>query len=532
MRRPAWPPLLLLALAVGLLCGHSLLFNFVTDDAFISFVYARNLARHGELVFNLGERVEGYTNFLWTLLLALGLRLGVPAEVAARVLGTLCGAATLVVCALALRRMRAPAPNAPAAAEAPLTPADTLPAFLLAGIPGYACWSSGGLETQLFTLLTTLGAITYLGRPDAPQGAPPRASALWFGLGALTRPEGLLFFALTALHHLLAALRRRRLPFSSRAEWTWIGLFLLLTVPHLIWRRLYYGDFLPNTFYIKTAGVGGAWQQGGYYLLQFARQTKLPLLLLPAALLVVRGGPGRRLCLYALTLTAPFLLYVASVGGDFMGLHRFLMPIVPIWVLAGSAGILALLSRLPLAARLSAVAALLGLHGLNTWAVDRHALTFIGADRGIDTPGYLRHYTADRAAIGKWLGQHVQPDDYQVVGGAGAQVYYAGIRALDSFGLSDWYVAHKVPAVSSRPGHQKFAPLAYVLSRNPTILTYNVYRIEDAPYAPPAAEAFFWRQRGFHFVSVQVPGLSKPWYTFLKRLDRRLGPLPPADDID
>ena len=43
---------------------------FLTDDAFISFRYVRNLlAGHG-LVFNPGEYVEGYTNFLWILELA------------------------------------------------------------------------------------------------------------------------------------------------------------------------------------------------------------------------------------------------------------------------------------------------------------------------------------------------------------------------------------------------------------------------------------------------------------------------------
>ena len=79
-----------LGLASALLCFHSLQFNFVTDDAFISFVYAKNLVEHGALVFNLGERVEGYTNFLWTLLVALGLVLKIPAELSSRVLGTLC----------------------------------------------------------------------------------------------------------------------------------------------------------------------------------------------------------------------------------------------------------------------------------------------------------------------------------------------------------------------------------------------------------------------------------------------------------
>src|SRR5262245_51500438 len=121
--QPALTAALLLA-AVAVLIVHSLQFDFVTDDAFISFVYARNLARHGELVFNLGERVEGYTNFLWTLLLALGLLVRVPAELSARVLGTLAAALTLGACTLATRRLRDPA--------AGYRPCDALPALVLA----------------------------------------------------------------------------------------------------------------------------------------------------------------------------------------------------------------------------------------------------------------------------------------------------------------------------------------------------------------------------------------------------------------
>ncbi|MGZ3406104.1 MAG: hypothetical protein ACXVAN_06635, partial [Polyangia bacterium] len=84
----------LLVVAAAALIAHSLVFNFVTDDAFISFVYSRNFAQHGQLVFNLGEKpVEGYTNFLWTVLLGLLLKLGLAPELTSRVLGTAFGAA-------------------------------------------------------------------------------------------------------------------------------------------------------------------------------------------------------------------------------------------------------------------------------------------------------------------------------------------------------------------------------------------------------------------------------------------------------
>ena len=84
-------------IAAIVLVAHSLAYNFITDDAYISFVFSRNFAEHGELTFNLGQPVEGYTNFLWTLVLGLVMLLGIPPEWSSRVLGTACALATLYV---------------------------------------------------------------------------------------------------------------------------------------------------------------------------------------------------------------------------------------------------------------------------------------------------------------------------------------------------------------------------------------------------------------------------------------------------
>jgi hypothetical protein len=241
----------------------------------------------------------------------------------------------------------------------------------------------------------------------------------------------------------------------------------------------------------------------------------------------VRPERGARLFAgYATLVVGLFALYVAAVAGDFMGLYRFVMPVIPLCALAAALGIRLLLA--PLAARVpvaavAVTALLLGLHAAHAALVDRRALK-IGADRGIDTPGFLRWYTADRAAIGKWFGRYARPDDYAAVGGAGAQVYFSGMRSLDCFGLSDEHIAHEVPAVSSRPGHQKYAPDSYILSKRPTIITSHNYHLGHGPYVGP--DAAWWMQRGYHYVTVPVPGLSSPMYSFLLRNDRSLGPLP------
>lgn len=510
---------LLLAVAAAGLIRFSLVWNFVTDDAFISFVYARNLVEHGELVFNLGERVEGYTNFLWTILIALGLRLGVPAEDSARVMGTAAGIGTMIIAAFLMKRLRGDVTRG-------LHAWDAVPALLLAAIPGYACWSSGGLETQLFTLLVVAGGHLYL--KELEGDAPPRWSALLFGLSALTRPEGVLVFALTAAHRgALLLLQRNKIRVG---DFVWGAIFLAIVVPHFVWRKQYYGWWLPNTFYIKSSGGAGTWDQGGYYIWSATKQFHLWAPLLIGGIGLVVGQRTRavvRFASYALLVALTYLLYVAKVGGDFMGLFRFIMPPIVLLYLFGAMGLYLLLQPRGNVA-IAVIAAVLGLHVAHAVPVAKASLS--GSDRGIDSPGWLRGYTADRAVIGKWFGQYRQPDDFMAVGGAGAQVYYAKMGALDCYGLSDAYIAHEVKPVSNRPGHQKYAPLEYQLKRKPTIITSNYYRIQNTPYVPSRAEVEEWRKRGFHYVSVEMPGLSARYYSFLKRLDRAIGPLPAVPD--
>jgi arabinofuranosyltransferase len=131
-----------LALAALVLVWHAQQYDFVTDDAYISFVFARNLAEHGALVFNLGDPVEGYTNFLWTFGLGLLMVVGIPPELASRIAGVGFGLGVLAMSFRLAERLLGRG-----------HPLAALPALLLASSSGFACWSSGGLETQLYTFL-------------------------------------------------------------------------------------------------------------------------------------------------------------------------------------------------------------------------------------------------------------------------------------------------------------------------------------------------------------------------------------------
>ena len=325
--------LCLMAAPVAVLVGHSLYFGFVNDDAFISFRYADNLVRFGELTFNYGEPVEGYTNFLWTVLCAAGLALGADVVPWALVLALLCGCGTLlVVQRFGATLDRLVQPDAPAGRPGAwrfVAPA------LLAVTPAFACWTSGGMETALFTMLVTAAVWRYWAERVTERGVP--WSGLLFALAAMTRPEGFLFFGLTALHRLADNPVRLGRRWPSRRDWGWVLLFLLPTLPHQIWRISYYGYLLPNTYYAKVAGVDHQWR-GLLYVQTFVHDYKPWLILL---LLVVPrpnaggvdGRASKSFYAHLLVIVVALTIHVTRAGGDFMALHRFFVPILPLLAL-------------------------------------------------------------------------------------------------------------------------------------------------------------------------------------------------------
>jgi arabinofuranosyltransferase len=555
-------PWLLVAAAAAFLIWHSLRYNFVTDDAYISFVYARNLVEHGELTFNLGDYVEGYSNFSWTVILAGLLALGISPEWAARVLGTACAVAAMVVVARLTERALPHGSHQRSLWSA-------LPAMFLASSSGFACWSSGGLETQLFTLLC-VAAIERFAAATSPSTEAVAARRLWaqtgvlIAMAAMTRPEGLLLAAVLAAIALLRngaaavpivdlAQRRQRSAFAAlsriipAAQWRAVLGFALLWVPWTGWRLWYYGWPFPNTYYVKAHGpwqppalAAQMWANGGYYVLSWLRQTGL-LWASPLALLGLFGplvsarSESWRVRVASLPITAVliafaavYLLYAVSVGGDFMGLHRFIMPVFAIAAIAVTLGLRRVVAHRYWARWPRSIGIAIVVSVLVAFAAQQQELTAASvrwgnfdSDRGIDTPAFLIAYTNDRAAIGRALRDCLHPDDFSIVGGAGAQPYAARMRAIDVFGLVSDRVAHQEPRTRARAGHTKWASDALLLAYQPTLI-FSCYAIGDTATAPLLDCAAPWLSRGFEQLTLHVPALRKEgtYYTFLARKDR------------
>ncbi|HXM36366.1 MAG TPA: hypothetical protein VN920_14325 [Pyrinomonadaceae bacterium] len=302
------------------------LFWFLTDDAFIAFRYISNSRLGYGYVWNAApfRPVEGYTSFLWVVLLDVLWRVsGVEPPAAANYVSLLFTYMTLLTGGLMVLRMRL-------RAELEKYRLLLLCLVLLGVITNrtFLAWSSSGLETAMFNFFLTLWVYSCLFLKTARQrwifGLTMTTALLY-----LTRPDGLLFAAVTVALVAKAVWDARRGLSSRRAA----GRLMLWATPlliipaHILWRHKFYGAWLPNTYYAKTI-AGRIWPQSGLkYFLSFVLEYSLWFWLL--LLLVVIVSRVRRVralreltqvsvtkAVVCLALLAHFLYYTIVIGGD------------------------------------------------------------------------------------------------------------------------------------------------------------------------------------------------------------------------
>ena len=278
----------------------------IIDDAYITFRYARNLALHGQLVFNLGERVEGITNTLWALVLSPAALLRLPVEATAAVLSVLCLGFTLF-------RLWQLGPLLGATRFA-----GAAAALLLIFNPNFVSSTTNGLEAALFTAL--LAESVYRFARGQGKWALLTASLLF-----LTRPDGILF-AILLLWLVVRPLGRTR-------EAAVLSLYLLaplLTFTAL--RLLYYHSAVPNSVIAKSFSPRLLPSLAGQIFLYFkgffVQEPYLVLILLAAVLWLLYGRRWRDETAAAAVLCVSTILFSWAValrnGGDWMPDYRLL----------------------------------------------------------------------------------------------------------------------------------------------------------------------------------------------------------------
>ncbi len=422
------------------------------DDAYISFRYALNLANGAGLVYNVGEHVEGYTNFLWTILLAGCAYLGLELVVWSKILSLCVAIGTLFVIYRFSQHLFTE--------RQALWIIAALPLVLFSAMPSQARYVVSGMETLLFGFLLTLSTYLLYRRRWA-------ASGVVYSLTAITRPEGLIYFAI-ALGYGLVLLKEgsHQQPGVRKFISRFLLSFILIYGLYFLWRYSYYGYLFPNTFYAKAPSLNLANLERGWNTLGevFTSWSVLPLLLL-GFFALPSARTNRIWYLFAgfVVITA---IYFISIGGDFVVWFgpRFFMPVLPFILLMAAEGIYRIISAFQLQ----------GMHHVLIWLIPLglilNGLWFSWPAR-FDQLTFFKAQMRSWRDLGIWMKVNLPAETKIATDAAGLIPFYSNLYAIDMFGLTDEYVAHlDVPDIGRRKvAHEKFDPL-YILRRKPECL--------------------------------------------------------------
>ncbi|MBA2545087.1 MAG: hypothetical protein H0V17_35920 [Deltaproteobacteria bacterium] len=450
---PPWAP----TVALSALCVFALVWawqlRWLSDDAFISFRYAQNWVDGNGLVFNPGERVEGYTNFLWVVLLAIPNLVGIDIPTTAVLL---CLGSQVGVLIMTTRLVRRLAPESKPVIV-------SLAAIVLACSYLTATYATGGLET-------TFGAFLVLLSIEKARDDKLLVSGLCGIAATMAHPDHAIFYV--ALGGVLLV---RRVPIK-KLIW-YAAPFLVVFVPYFLIRWNYYGLFFPNTYYTKSGGAT-YFSQGGFYLYASALSAGL-LGVLPLA---VYGAIRRRRELvvqFAMVAAPLYLIYVAKVGGDFM-LGRLLIPALPLVLILGELGVRTLIEdkrwkiAVPalLIASLACIPTRVIKHQEYIWHLTDER-TFYQFD-GL-WPLEMKGNIPRRVATLKRYFTGSNPPPKYAAFAIGMLGYETGWPVVDIHGLIDVELSAMPLAKRGRPGHERYASPAHIVKRGADISAMGVY---------------------------------------------------------
>ncbi len=505
-------------------------FHYTSDDAYISYRYARNLSEGAGPVWNPGQHVEGYTNFLWVAILAGLHKLGADIILSARWLGyalaVVAAGATYVVTTQLI-------------AGTPGRIAGFIAAILLCASGAWAMWATAGLEAPLFASLTLIAVTLHLReRPRRDRvGWPPASGIMWAFVG-MARADGVLFAGITGLFKLgdlvrqvraaPKGMRLRAFVFGGGHVVLWAGVFAAVYAPYFIWRYNYYDWFFPNTYYAKVGSGLDQYDRGIKYVLAFLQETGgWLLLLLPLA--IAESAVRRGAALYVLVLAGAWLGYTAYVGGDSLLRYRFIAPVLPLYygVLAVTAVSIATRLRTAMPRQRYVAEAIASVAVLASVAITLHPQ----AVDAWDTRGE-RRAVDERALIGRWLRDHLPSDTTVATIPVGALGYESRLTIVDMLGITDEHIAHRNLKIGElAAGHEKYDS-EYVLDLEPDIiLLFDGLTAEprgEASYARlggifiPAAIDMVNNERLFDEYEPRVQEVDGKWLNLLVRKDAGL----------
>jgi len=415
------------------------------DDAYISYRYAGNLARGYGLVFNPGERVEGYSNLLYVLMLAPAYKLGVEGAGIYRFSVGLNILAATAVLALLWSRLRRRFGGRAALAGG----------LLFALCPPIWCWTSSGMESMwvlLFQVVAWVAVDRLVEEGDRRMVVPATASAV---LMVVMRADGFVVPVLLALYLLV---RRQWKPACLLGAAS--GVALLAVV---LWQWRYYGQAIANPYYVKVAGPVTARLWQAVKTLVGSRQMWLYWLAVglyagDAISGWVRAREPARMPV-GVFMAAGLIAYYLYIGGDFFG-ERFLLFCVPLAIYGLFALRLIPAREWKLSGLWALLAVLLYQFAVPTAGTARLSEVLLGQGKRMQGTYW--------AELGRFLRAR-EPGKRIAVDAAGRIPFFSGLYAIDMLGLCDKHIAHVPARGEFMTGHGKH-DARYLLRRNPDLI--------------------------------------------------------------
>jgi hypothetical protein len=406
------------------------------------------------MVYNLGEREEGYSNFLWIILLGIFSWLGILPSIASKLLSIIFGTGILILTF-----------NLSQLFKKENSSCSFIALFLLASNTSLVLWVASGMETIFYTFLLLLASYLFL---KECEGKGTYLSAFCFLCLALTRPEGILFFSLPVLFRVYDLFLPRP-HFSKRSFFIYIMVFSLPFTVYLIWKYLYFGTIIPNTFYAKFHAPlpllyqpAGKFRRAFHYLTQAFLQYNLVVTIPFFGLLFGTNNVRGEKLTYIVCVILLQIFFVMSVGGDWMPRFRFIVPILPFVYILFQEGINSALVRVKTRFFKLSLCCTILIMGIANFPSSKfeHYEYFKKSDRELKR---IREF-------GGWLKQSF-PSHYTVAyEEAGIPMYYSQLRLLDVLGLLNRDIARIWFSCTDEYWEANRGVVDYVLKKRPELI--------------------------------------------------------------
>ncbi len=333
--------------------------NFTQDDAYISYRYVANFLNGHGLVFNIGEQIEGYTNFFWVILMALVGGVGIDYIFFSKLLGALCAAGSIVVTYFIAERVF----------HGRSVWYTAMSVMLVAVNGAFAYWSPAGLETAAFALAVSLSIYWYL------MGSWMLTASLCWAV--LLRPEGAVVAALLILAEWISERKVPRFSFLAGC------IAFILCLPFVGFKLAYYGSILPNPFYAKTGMNMTQLSNGVDYVWLFLKHYGFLGIGIGVAVVFWQKLTAELRAL--LVILIGYLAYILLVGGDVLKVHRFYLPLFGLNAIIAATALHLLIGKLQVKTQqFLLIVLLIPLLGLTWWIprqyvedYNRHERSFV-----------------------------------------------------------------------------------------------------------------------------------------------------------